>query len=119
MLSYGLLKKVRELSLAQLADIALQMAEVHPETFLKAIADPELQKAKSPPTMVATLTHRIPGTTDEVNITVALSNILSDMGKTGQRVQGIKELRAATGLALHPAKELFDAVYYKGPKPIP
>lgn len=120
MLSYGLLKKVRELTTAQLADIALQMAEVHPETFLKAIPDPKIQKVGLPTAAVgmpATVTYRVPGTTDEVVLSLGLDNILKDFGKMGKRVEGIKALRTATGLQLHPAKELFDAVYGKQQAP--
>ncbi len=97
-MNYNFLKALRNLSIDQLADIALQMAESHPETFEKLVV------------VGATFDFLVPYTGQKVTFTQEQLNRLRSYGRD-QKVTCIKEIREITHLGLKEAKDLCEASF--------
>lgn len=95
-MKYDLLKRVREMSVEDLADVALLMGEAHPGAFESVVLG-----------MTGTRTYHVPGMNHPVVLSSKTVAELEAFG-AGNKVNAIKAIRADAGIGLKESKDLVE-----------
>lgn len=107
-MKYNTLVALRTVTDAQLANIALQMAEEHPDTFETFLFEAVPQSKAE-----AKFEYVVPCTSQRVYFTQDQLNQLKAFNASTQKVPCIKAIREFTGLGLKEAKDLCEAEFIK------
>lgn len=103
-MKYQTLKRIRDMSANELADIALQMAEIYPEAF-EILLDKVLPESES--------FFRVPGTTHVVTFSDDQLSIINSHKHANNKVACIKYIRSIyPTLSLKEAKELVERYWF-------
>ncbi len=102
----SIIKALREVNNDQLADIAIQMAEIHPVTFEKMLTK----------VLNIETNHQfiVPHSGQTVTLTTKQFNDLKATAFAGNKIAGIKLLREACGIGLKEPKDLWEDMAAKG-----
>lgn len=100
-MNYETLVRLRTMPAEELADIALRMADKHPETFLELI------------TVQTRVVFEVPFTKEKVTFTPAQVARFRSYGPD-KKVTCIKEVRDITKIGLKEAKDLVETYFNKG-----
>jgi ribosomal protein L7/L12 len=100
-----IIKALRAVNNDQLAEIALRLAELHPEAFERElIAEMNIE---------TNYRFVIPFSKQIVSLTTKQLNDLKSSALTGNKVMGIKIIREATSIGLKEAKDLWEDMEIK------
>lgn len=98
-MNYKVLQRIRQLSDSELALVALQMADRHPDTFAELVVGKPGRE------------YRVPNSDLTVEFTDVQVARLRELMKSSQKVACIKEIRTLTGLGLKEAKDLCEVEF--------
>jgi ribosomal protein L7/L12 len=102
-MKYTTLAALRLITVEQLADVALKMAESHPATFTRLLME-------AVPEVPVTVEYLVPNSTERVRFDQKQLKVLNAFGE-GDKVPCIKQIREFTCLGLKEAKDLCEAMF--------